>query len=408
MRLLYLCHRLPYPPDKGDRLRAFHHLRQLGRHHEVHLLSLTDRRRDEKGAAHLAEHCRVVECFPRNRIASLLRCSVALVNGTPLTLSFFRSRALLIRLRNLARHRRFDAVVVQCSSMVPYAALFPDLPRLLDLVDVDSAKWSQYAGLAGFPRRTVYALEARRLGRFESRLHNDFDRIVVTTERELRTLREICPEARAGVVRIGIDLAGYEPAERKASRPTLVFVGQMDYFANVDGVLGFARQVLPRLRARFADLRFLVVGRAPTAEIRALAETPGIRVTGEVADVRPYLARAWVFVAPLRIARGVQYKVLEAMAMGLPTVCSPRVFSGLADGGFRDGHHLRVAEDPDQWLAALCELLEDARLRSRLGSAGRQQLRLSYSWERNSQRLEEALAAMVDAGPPAHRYREIA
>src|SRR6185295_6371650 len=200
------------------------------------------------------------------------------------------------------------------------------VPAVLDMVDVDSAKWEQYARFARLLMRPVYALEAKRLRAYEASLAGRFERIVLATSNERRLYEAFAPDARAAAVSNGVDFDHFKPLDLpKADNPSLIFTGQMDYFANVDGVVFFAREVMPRLRERFPDLELVIVGRSPVPAVRALAELPGVSVTGAVGDVRPFLARAWAFVAPLRIAQGVQNKVLEAMAMDLPVVCSDRV-----------------------------------------------------------------------------------
>jgi sugar transferase (PEP-CTERM/EpsH1 system associated) len=276
--------------------------------------------------------------------------------------------------------------------MAQYAELAPQVPRLLDMVDVDSAKWSQYAQFSAFPRGLIWRLEARRLASYESRLKEVFDKIVLTTENEVAILESISPGAHAGVVRVGVDLkADGQSTTSRSQAPTLVFTGQMDYFANVDGVVHFAREVFPKLRAKSPDLRFLIVGRSPTREVVSLSRLPGVKVTGEVDDVGPYLAESWVFVAPLRIAQGVQIKVLQAMAMGLPAVVSERVMAGLADGKFQDGRDLMVATDDLQLEKALDELLRDEGKRRLLSASARSRLADRYCWEANMLALEHHL-----------------
>jgi hypothetical protein len=398
LKILFLCHRIPYPPDKGEKIRAFHTIRGLARRHHVHLLTLAD------GAvpdlAPLEALCERVEVFPLSRPAAYLRAALRALRPGPLTLSFFQSPELAERLRELASRERFDVLIVYCSSMAPYADLVPDVPAVLDMVDVDSAKWAQYARFAPLALRPVYALEARRLRRYEASLAARFQRIVLATANETRLYKSFAPQARAEAVLSGVDLDFFQPLDLpKWPHPTLVFTGQMDYFANVDGVVHFARKVFPRLRQRFPDLEFVVVGRSPVPAVRDLGELPGVQVTGAVGDVRPFLARAWVFVAPLRIAQGVQNKALEAMASNLPVVCSERVLAGLSDGGFRSGRDLLAAASDDEMERAVASLIEDAEARERLAGCARQRLMASYRWAPNVEHFEDLVGAV--ARPPA-------
>ena len=397
LRILYLCHRVPYPPDKGEKIRAYHQVRALARRHKVSLLSLCDGPIPD--LAPLEAMCERVEVFPLSRPAGYLRAALGALRPLPLSLSFFESQELAARVRELARREFFDVAVVYCSAMAPYAELAPDVPAVLDMVDVDSAKWAQYARFAPLPLRPVYALEARRLRRYEASLAGRFQRIVFATCNETRLYKANAPTARATTMLNGVDVDFFQPFDLpKAARPTLVFTGQMDYFANVDGVVHFSRQVFPRLRQRHPELELLIVGRSPVPAVRDLGEIPGVQVTGAVGDVRPFLARAWVFVAPLRIAQGVQNKVLEAIASNLPVVCSERVLAGLADGGFRSGRDLLAASSDEEMERAVTTLLGDERERERLAASARQRLLASYRWEPNLDRFEELIGAT--ARPP--------
>ena len=398
LKILYLCHRLPYPPDKGERIRAFHMVSGLARRHRVHLLALDDGAGADAGP--LRQLCERVEVFPLSRPAAYLRAALGALRPRPLSLSFFESAAMAQRLRELVRGERFDAMVVYCSAMAPYAELAPELPAVLDMVDVDSAKWAQYARFAPIPLRPVYALEARRLRRYEASRADRFQRVVLATGNETRLYKAFAPGARVETVLSGVDFDFFQRFDLpRAARPTLVFTGQMDYFANVDGVVHFARKVFPRLRQRFPELQLLVVGRSPVPAVRDLGELPGVQVTGAVGDVRPFLARAWAFVAPLRIAQGVQNKVLEAMASELPVACSERVLAGLSDGGFRSGRDLMAASSDDEMERAVAALLADAGTRDRLAACARQRLLASYRWTPNLERFEELVGAV--ARPPA-------
>lgn len=399
MRILYLCHRMPYPPDKGDRIRAYHELKHLAQKHEIHLLTFADSAEEERQAKGLEGLCARVEVFRFRPFGRALRTVRQLLGSAPLTLAYFGSRQMEARVRELARTTRFDVVMAFCSSLAPYAELVPGVPRVLDMVDVDSAKWRELSGYRSFPISRLYALEATRLRRYETSLARSFDSVVVTTEEELRLLQEMSPAFHAAAVRNGIDLDFHRPLDfEKSPRPSLVFTGQMDYYPNVDAVTWFADEVFPALRERHPDLEFTIVGRSPTAKVWSLAKRPGINVTGAVGDIRPFLARSWTFVAPLRIARGVQNKVLEAMAAEVPVVCTAEVMRGLGDGGLRDGHEALMAANAAEFAQQVSRLLEDGGLRRRLGAAGRRGVAVRYSWSSNMAQLEELLVQCAGRG----------
>lgn len=393
MRIAYLCHRVPYPPNKGCKLRAFHVLRVLSQRHQIHLLTLADREEDLAHRGKLLEICKEVEIFKLSSMASKVRGLLALPGKRPLTHAFFHHTGLWRRVGELAQSGEFDAVIGYSSSMAPFAASLRAPTRVVDLVDVDSAKWDQYAAKTSGPRSWVYGAEGRRLRSYEASLGETFDHLVVTTDRERDLMSEIAPDAPCSTVRNGIDLEYFTaPDVPRAEVPTLVFSGQMDYFANVDGIVSF-EAAFRRLRERHPGLELYIVGRSPAPAVKALEQTPGIVVTGEVDDIRPFVARASVFVAPLRIAQGVQNKVLEALALGVPVVCSEAVMAGLADSGLRAGHDLLVGENDDELVAAVGRLLEDVDLRDQLGSRGRKTIAQIYSWERNVATLEDLLAS---------------
>ncbi|HEX2225221.1 MAG TPA: glycosyltransferase, partial [Thermoanaerobaculia bacterium] len=262
LRILYLCHRVPCPPDKGDKIRAFHEIRALAQRHRVHLLTLADGPVPDLSS--LESVCEKVEVFPISRPAAFVRAALGALRPQPLTLSFFDSAALHKRVAELAGREKYDVVVAYSSSMAPYAEVFAGVPKVLDMVDVDSAKWDQYSKFASLAPRFVYGLEARRLQAYEAELAGRFERIVLATGNETRQLKGFAPAARAVTIPNGVDLDFFQPLGLpKAESPTLVFTGQMDYFANVDGMVHFARHVFPRLRQRFAGLELLIVGRSP-------------------------------------------------------------------------------------------------------------------------------------------------
>jgi len=375
----------------------------LSERHHIHLLSFADPDETGRPEEGLREYCSAVEVFPLNRHAARLRSVVGVLGSEPLTLSYFRSSALARRLQELVQQEEFDVVMACGSAMAQYALRAKGIPRLLDMVDVDSFKWKQYSQYAAWPKNLMWQLEAKRLSRYESSLAETFDRIVLTTSNEAEIFNSITHSTEPLVVRNGIELNDMTGVRcQKAAVPTLVFTGQMDYFANVDGVVHFAEEVLPLLRAKFQDLRFLIVGRSPSREVLGLEKLPGVRVTGEVDDVRPYLAESWVFIAPLRIAQGVQNKVLEAMAMGVPAVVSQRVMAGLSDGEFRDGRDLLVASDAQETASCLERMLRDETLRVNLASSARSRLAESYSWSANMKYLEQQLEVLVQGATAAY------
>jgi sugar transferase (PEP-CTERM/EpsH1 system associated) len=331
VRVLFLTHRLPYPPNKGDRLRALHIVRTLSATTELEVVSLAH---DDEELAHADELRRLfpvrVTALRTNPARNYLRAAAALTGARPLTHCLLDAPGLPAALRDIARHRPPDVVLAYCSGMARFA-LEPPLnrfPLVLDFVDIDSLKWAALARTTGWPMRWIYRREAKYLGRFEAHAARRAVSSIVVNERERNALVQIAPESDVHVVGLGVDLDNLRPNTVPTEQPRVVFCGVMNYKPNVDGVLWFAREVWPLVVMRRPDARFIVVGSNPTEPIRSLA-SKGIDVTGSVQDVREYLWGSAVSVAPLLTARGLQNKVLEALAAGLPTVITPEVLEGL-------------------------------------------------------------------------------
>jgi sugar transferase (PEP-CTERM/EpsH1 system associated) len=270
-----------------------------------------------------------------------------------------------------------------------------DAPVIMDFVDVDSDKWRQYGAHFRGPRAWVYRREAERLGAEEVAAARVAARCVVATEREAALLRGLAPWAPISVVPNGVDLEYFAPPAAPGGDPTIVFTGAMDYFPNVDGAGFFAERILPRVRGAAPEARFVVVGKNPAPAVRRLSARAGVTVTGAVPDVRPYLGQAAVAVAPLRVARGIQNKLLEAMAMGRPTVATGRAHEGLEA---RPGEDLLVEDRPEAFADAVVGLLRSAELRERIGRSGRRFVERRHAWSASMAELDRVVDA-VRRGP---------
>jgi sugar transferase (PEP-CTERM/EpsH1 system associated) len=325
-----LTHRLPYAPNRGDRIRSYHLLRQLSTAHEVSLLSLAH---DADEAGHVISMrgtCTDLEVVMAPKLANLARGLVSLPGSRPLTHSLLSGPGAGAAIGRLVSRRRPDVVLAYCTGMAQYVFAPPlsGLPFVLDMVDVDSEKWRDQAAASRVPMRWIYSREQRTLAAFEARVTAAAACTLVTNERERRTLAAAVPGANIRVVPNGIDLAHFTPPSPPAPSSTVVFTGVMDYAPNVEAVTWFVREVWPAVRAARPDARFVIVGASPNAAVQALVGAD-VTVAGSVPDTRPYLWSAAVAVAPLHRARGVQNKVLEAAAAGLPTVATPVVSDGL-------------------------------------------------------------------------------
>jgi len=404
-RLLFLAHRIPYPPNKGEKIRAWHMLDHLARDWTVDLGCLVDDPADLDYLPVLRERCATVEhgmIAQGNRLLAALR---AFRPGQPISLGWFRDARLAGWVKQGLAEGRWDAVLAYSSAMAPYVMgqAARGARRVLDMVDVDSEKWRAYAADARPPLRQVWAREARTLLAFERRAARAFDSTLLVSREEAARFAQIAPECAMGLdwVANGVDLDRFHPREAGASpysgtAPAIVFTGTMDYRPNVEAVTWFVEQVLPTLRMRAATPpEFHIVGARPSDAVRALATRPGVHVSGAVADTRPYIAHAAVAVAPLRIARGIQNKVLEAMAMARPVVASPEAFEGIVA---RAGRDLLVADGAERTVAAIEAVL--AGRHERLGLAARRAVTEGHDWSATLRRLD-AVLGHVPARPRA-------
>jgi len=359
MNVLFLTHRLPYAPNRGDRLRAFHIIRMLrSQGATVDVLSLVHDREEEAQVDRMREELGVdATAVHVPRLRNYATGALALAGTQPLTHVLLDTPEWAQALRGVLQRREPDVVLAYCSSMARFAMEAPlvDYPLVVDLVDVDSQKWAALAETASQPKRWIFEREVRYLSRFERVLAEHACTTVVVNEREARALRLLAPNATVHVVPVGVDLDALTPTCLPVDAPRLVFCGVMDYAPNIEGVLWFVRDVWPLIRARRPETEFTIVGSNPTPAIRRLASRDsGITVTGHVDAVQNHLWNAALSVVPLVTARGVQTKVLEAVAAGLPAVVTSSVHEGLPEEIFAA---CRVADTPAAFAGSVLELL---------------------------------------------------
>lgn len=389
--ILYLVHRIPFPPDKGDRIRAFQVLRYLSARANVHLACLADEPTDSSAVAALRKICRRVAVVPLGAWR-WVRALVSLVRGQTVTQGAFSSPELRAVLRAWVKETRFHAVLASASSMVPYLQLpeLNHLPAVVDLVDVDSLKWSSYVDTIRGPKKWLYGLESRRLQRLEKAIPDWARAVTLVSEAEANLYRGLCPTGSIQAVRNGVDLDFFQTRLPTATcagsangsgqnGQTCVFVGALDYWPNVQGITWFCREVWPEIHRSRPDTQLTLVGRRPVPEVQRLGHLPGVSVLGQVPDVRPHLAKATLVVVPLNLARGIQNKVLEALAMGKATVVSPGALEGL---DAEDGVHLLAASNPTEWIRTVVGLLDNPQMRQTLGAAGRCFVEQHHRWEK--------------------------
>ncbi len=406
MNVLFLCHRIPYPPDKGEKIRAFNILKHLARRHTVHLAAFVD---DPADLAHGEALRQFVSgemlLLPLSRTVARLRMGLALVAGTPLTTSYFAAAKLDRWIGGVVKRHAIDRAVLFSSAMAPFLLGRRDIDPanvVLDMVDVDSDKWRQYAATARGPRQWIYAREAKTLLHLERRAACAFGATLLVSPFEVRSFEEFVPEAHGRVhsVANGVDLSlsvtGTNPYS--GDEIPLVMVGTMDYWPNVEGAQWFADAVLPLVRKVLPRAHFYIVGAKPAAALQAPRD--GVTVTGRVDDVRPYVAHAAAVVAPLRLARGVQNKVLEGLALTKPVVAT-----GAASRG------LDVVPGRDLWVADAAEAFADAVIaaatgpdRDRIAANGHALVVRDYDWAMTLGALDRILEAAPAAAPAVEAW----
>ena len=398
-RLLFIAHRVPYPPDKGERTRAFHEIKALADHFRVTVAALCHTPADEQSAAALGPWCEKIITARGVGFAGRLRSAASVLCGRSATEGFFHSKRLERLLAEEARREPFDLVLAYCSSMFPVAMTVPAKARVTDLVDADSAKWADYAQTASRVNRWLYRRESRAVAALETRAIRDCEAVVVVSAAEAKALP--CQSPKVIPVGNGVDTEFFQPAGPDATQAeaSLVFTGSMDYRPNVEGVCWFVREVWPRLRRQVPSATFTVVGRDPAPAVRQLAKTPGVAVTGSVPDVRPYLAAASVVVCPLHIARGIQNKILEAMAAGRAVVASAAAIEGL---DVEVGRDLLRADTPEEWAGQIGRLVGSLDERRRLEQSARRCVAENYSWPARMAPLVALCRRLVGEEGPDH------
>ncbi len=409
MKILLFSHRTPYPPHKGNQIRPFNVLTSLvKRGHEVHLIAFADGEEELKTKAQLEEYCASATLIPLDHFGGKIRALLSLPTSTPPSVAYFNSQALRAEVKRIVAEHGIEAMVVYSSTMCQYVPEEFIKHTVVDMADTDSEKWLDYAEEKSPPMSWIYEIEGTRLRAYEYWIVRNFGYSSLHTQREINVLTELTAEDHKRMIPItnGVDLEKFRPdafpafapeklpenerkffTDEKAER--IVFTGAMDYYPNAEACVWFANEIFPPIRAQFPNAQFLIVGSKPTPEVVALGQLPNVFVTGFVDDVRPYLTAAKVCVIPLRIARGVQNKALEAMACGRAVIATQDVITGV---GATAGDHLLHAQSAKDFVDQVIHVLRDDELRTRLEKSARDFVERECSWEP----LMERFASLVE------------
>lgn len=330
MNIMYLAHRVPYPPNKGDKIRALWEIKSLSAAHKIDLFAFYDHEEDRSSVEALRPYCRDCYVEPLSWTRSRTQAIAAALCKKPFSLAYFHSPTMAEKVRDALKTRHYDAILCFGSAMAGYVDSQQGVPCVLDMVDVDSAKWAEYAQNSSIFLRWLWRQEGQLLADYERFTTETFARTLLCTDAEASLLQRSVTKGRVDVLRHMVDTEYFNPekiflpAEIARLQPYVLFAGSMDYAPNVEAVQWFHHHALPLMRRKLPNLRFLIAGRNPARAVQDLAKDPAVVVTGTVADIRPYFRGASVTVAPMQLARGVQNKVLESMAMGVPVACSSK------------------------------------------------------------------------------------
>jgi polysaccharide biosynthesis protein PslH len=391
MNILFLCHRVPFPPNRGGKIRPFQMVQHLSRNHAVTVASLAHTQEELDAAAGLRDYCDevIAEVLPDQQ--RWTNAVLALPTSMPSSLRYFWSPRLAQRIRRRTSSKLFDVVMVHCAFASQYAIDVPAPLKVLDYGDLDSGKWSEYSRDRRFPLSFGYGIESWKLRRYEISVANYFSRCTVTTDGELEEYRRIGISKPCSVIPNGVDFNYFQPRPpASAASRKIVFLGRMDYFPNIQGIERFVREVLPIVRRTVPEAELYIVGANPAAAVQKLAMVPGVTVTGSVPDVRPYLDNVALSIAPLYLARGTQNKILECMAMKVPVVSTIQAAKGVRAEAGRD---FLVSSSTQEMASHVIALLRDPDLRARLADSALETIKQEHCWPSSMKLLDRVLFA---------------
>ena len=405
--LLFLSHRIPYPPNKGDKIRSWHLLKHLAKNYKVYLGTFVDDEQDWQYLDHVKDVCEATYFVSLDPKQARIKSLSGLVKGEPLTLPYYENADLASWVEQIIETKEIKTAVAYSSAVAQYLMcdMLPLEKKIIDFVDVDSDKWEQYAQNKIWPLNLIYRREAKKLLAYDDLVAKTFDHSLFVSNSEAELFKRLSPSNADKVdsYNNGVDCDYFSPNKDYVT-PYLsdsfpiVFTGAMDYWPNIDAVENFAENIFPQVRAKYPNAVFYIVGSNPTAKVRELSKHPNITVTGRVEDVRPYLHHAALAVAPMRVARGIQNKVLEAMAMKKLVVVSPQGLEGIHAV---DCEEIQLARTADAFVNKINEALsqlgqetsetQQVKVATSLAEAARARILSDFDWEKNLAVVDQSL-----------------
>ncbi len=390
MKILYIAHRIPFPPNKGDKIRSFHSIQYLSKQYEMDLICFVDSKKDFNYKSELQKYCQNVALFPRNKFKNLFRGFLGMFTGKPLSLSLFYDKNFELKIKQWDKEYGYQKIVVFSGQMCQYI-VGKEEKTLVDFCDVDSYKWINYSEKMPFYLKWFFKLEGNRLLKFEKNMSSQCKKSIFITEAELAIFKSLGGTGNFDVLPNGVDYQYFSPGPSSKIEPyRILFTGAMDYFPNVDGVCWFASKIFPEVLKKFPAAQFIIAGSNPNPKVKELSKNPNIKVTGFVEDMRDEIYKAKIVVVPLRIARGMQNKVLEALSCGKITVAAVEAL-----GGIKGEHkkHLFIAKNEMEFVQSLFMVLENRENLSEMATRARELILSDYNWEKN---LEKSFKGVID------------
>lgn len=379
MRIFFIAQRVPYPPNRGDRITTYHEVRFLAERHEVEVFCLSDGAADVPHLRDLSAIVSRVHHVVLSPAKAKFRSALALLSNQPFTTKYFFESTLMDEIASRAKSAPPDLVLVYSSGMAQYAEPYSGIPRIMQFAELDSVKWERYAQEFRSIWQVIYRLEARRLRAYEEKIARQFSHSLVCTGAELKRFQTLIPNAPVSVQENGVDLEYFCVREPRDPGQSIIFTGVMNYKPNVDAVLWFCQLVLPLVQQHFPAVQFVICGSDPSEEVQHLARSQGVIVTGRVPDVRPFLKSASIAIAPLRVAMGIQNKVLEAMAMSLPCVATAAAASGISADPDTE---IVIADEASDFATRIVDLLSEPDRMLQIGQAARGYVESHHDWSK--------------------------
>jgi polysaccharide biosynthesis protein PslH len=403
LKILFVCHRFPFPPQRGGKIRPFNIVKHLSANHEVTVASLVRSKEEAKAGTGLKDYC-------HDYLMSLITLSQATINAlkrlpsrSPFSMGYFYSGKLDKQIQKNIAAKKYDLIMVHCSSVAQYVEDIKGVPKIMDFGDMDSQKWLIYSKVRNFPKNLLFAIEGKRLMKAEADLAKKFTYCSCTTEEEMGTLDRYGVSTPKGWFPNGVDTEFFKPGNEPYDNDSICFLGRMDYYPNQESMLYFCTYVFPQIRLKRPSARLYIIGADPPKKIRDLGNIPGVEVTGSVKDVRPYVQKCAVNVAPINIARGTQNKILESLAMGVPTVASAVAARGV---DCVPEEHILSAVSTEGYVDAILRLMADPNERQRFAEAGRARMLSRHSWESSMKRLDQIIIDCIESYQKEERKKQ--